>query len=164
MNAAYFLLQDAYAKYVKDYYIGTFGSSVQTYNQKNLKNTTPGEDSADRLWWFQVCTEVAYFQVAPANDSMRSSKVDTKYSSTLQFTDSILLISVFFFFFFCHIPMFLLLRFLNSLPNGRYHLDLCKNVFGEGIYPDVDTTNIYYGGTGIAGAYFVVFSTTITSP
>ncbi|KAF6136437.1 hypothetical protein GIB67_028656 [Kingdonia uniflora] len=32
-----------------------------------------------------------------------------------------------------------------------YHLDLCKNVFGEGIYPDVDATNIYYGGTNIAG-------------
>ena len=100
LNAAYFLLQDAYAKYVKDYYIGSFGSSVQTYNQKYLKNTTPGEDSADRLWWFQVCTEVAYFQVAPANDSMRSSKVDAKYSSGLHFTDSILLISVFSFFFF----------------------------------------------------------------
>lgn len=33
----------------------------------------------------------------------------------------------------------------------RYHLDLCKNVFGEGIYPEVDATNIYYGGTRIAG-------------
>ena len=33
----------------------------------------------------------------------------------------------------------------------RYHLDLCKKVFGEGIYPEVDKTNIYYGGTNIAG-------------
>ncbi|GMP27229.1 hypothetical protein CsSME_00003312 [Camellia sinensis var. sinensis] len=52
--------------------------------------------------------------VAPANDSMRSSKIDT-----------------------------------------RYHLDLCKNVFGEGIYPDVDGTNLYYGGTKIAGSKIV---------
>jgi len=37
------------------------------------------------------------------------------------------------------------------LINCRYHLDLCKNVFGEGIFPDVDATNIYYGGTKIAG-------------
>lgn len=37
------------------------------------------------------------------------------------------------------------------LINDRYHLDLCKNVFGEGIYPDVAATNIYYGGTKIAG-------------
>lgn len=88
-----FLLQDAFAKYVKDYYIGSFGTDVQTYNQEHLKNTTPGEDSADRLWWFQVCTEVAYFQVAPANDSMRSSKVDTKYFSSL-LMDSVLLITI----------------------------------------------------------------------
>ncbi|XP_052300945.1 probable serine protease EDA2 isoform X2 [Citrus sinensis] len=107
-------LVDAYAKFVKEYYLGSFGASVQTYNQKRLKNTAVTDQSADRLWWFQVCTEVAFFQVAPANDSVRSSKVDT-----------------------------------------RYHLDLCKNVFGEGIYPDVDSTNIYYGGTKIAGSKIV---------
>ncbi|XP_059623532.1 probable serine protease EDA2 [Cornus florida] len=103
-------LVDAYAKYVKEYYTGSFGVDVQTYNQQNLKHT----DSGDRLWWFQVCTEVAYFQVAPSNDSVRSSKVDTSY-----------------------------------------HLDLCRNVFGEGIYPDVVATNIYYGGTKIAGSKIV---------
>ena len=37
---------------------------------------------------------------------------------------------------------------------SRYHLDLCKNVFGEGVYPDVFMTNLYYGGTGIAGMAF----------
>ncbi|XVF15870.1 hypothetical protein REPUB_Repub09cG0193400 [Reevesia pubescens] len=99
-------LVGAYSKYVKEYY----GVSVESYNQKHLKNT----DNSDRLWWFQVCTEVAYFQVAPSNDSIRSSKVDTKY-----------------------------------------HLDLCKNVFGEGIYPDVYVTNIYYGGTKIAGSKII---------
>ncbi|OAY60835.1 probable serine protease EDA2 [Manihot esculenta] len=107
-------LVEAYAKYVKEIYVGTFGVSVQAYNQENLKNTAVAEDHSDRLWWFQVCTEVAYFQVAPSNDSIRSSKVDT-----------------------------------------RYHLDLCKNVFGEGIYPEVDVTNIYYGGTKIAGSKIV---------
>lgn len=76
---SFFLLQNAYAKYVKEYYLGSFGVNVQTYNQKHLKNTTPGKDSSDRLWWFQVCSEVAYFQVAPANDSIRSEKVDTRY-------------------------------------------------------------------------------------
>lgn len=73
-------MQDAYAKYVKDYYLGKFGVSVQTYDQKHLKNTAVSEGSSDRLWWFQVCTEVAYFQVAPSNDSIRSSKVDTRYA------------------------------------------------------------------------------------
>lgn len=32
-----------------------------------------------------------------------------------------------------------------------YHLDLCKNVFGPGVYPDVDATNLYYGGRRLAG-------------
>ncbi|XP_021662228.2 probable serine protease EDA2 isoform X2 [Hevea brasiliensis] len=107
-------LVEAYAKYVKEYFIGSFGASVHTYNQKILKDTAVTENSSDRLWWFQVCTEVAFFQVAPSNDSIRSSKVDT-----------------------------------------RYHLDLCKNVFGEGIYPEVNVTNIYYGGTKIAGSKIV---------
>ncbi|KAI3910193.1 hypothetical protein MKW92_011875 [Papaver armeniacum] len=107
-------LLETYASYVKDYYLGTLGVGVQTYDQQYLKRTALSENSGDRLWWFQVCTEVAYFQVAPLNDSIRSSKVNT-----------------------------------------RYHLDLCRNVFGEGIYPDVDATNIYYGGTKLAGSKIV---------
>lgn len=107
-------LVNAYATYVKDYYVKSFGVSVETYDQKHLKRTSLKGDTADRLWWFQVCTEVAYFQVAPANDSIRSSKVDT-----------------------------------------RYHLDLCRNVFGEGVYPDVDSTNTYYGGKNIGGTKIV---------
>ncbi|WVZ23806.1 hypothetical protein V8G54_002350 [Vigna mungo] len=63
-------LVDAYAKYVKEYYAGTFGVSVQSYDQK-------------------------------------------------------------------------------------YHLDLCENVFGKGTFPDVDATNLYYGGTKIAGSKII---------
>lgn len=37
--------QEAYAAYVKDYYIGKFGSLIETYDQQYLKNTTPGENS-----------------------------------------------------------------------------------------------------------------------
>ncbi|OWM66423.1 hypothetical protein CDL15_Pgr013640 [Punica granatum] len=107
-------LVDAYAKYIKDYFLGTFGERPQTYDQKHLKKTALTEESGSRLWWFQVCTEVAYFQVAPSNDSIRLSKVDT-----------------------------------------RYHLDLCKNVFGQGIYPDVDATNLYYGGNKTAGSKII---------
>ncbi|KAB5547551.1 hypothetical protein DKX38_010957 [Salix brachista] len=107
-------LVEVYAKYVKEYYVGNFGVSSQTYDQRHLKDTTLNENTGDRLWWFQVCTEVAYFQVAPTNDSIRSSQVDS-----------------------------------------RYHLDLCKKVFGEDIYPEVDTTNLYYGGTNIAGSKII---------
>jgi len=42
---------------------------------------------------------------------------------------------------------------VGSFPlHHRYHLDLCKHVFGEGVFPDVDATNLYYGGTKIAGS------------
>lgn len=42
---------------------------------------------------------------------------------------------------------------------GRYHLDLCKNVFGNDMTgPDVNATNLYYGGTGIAGKSLSYFS------
>ncbi|KAF8672166.1 hypothetical protein HU200_049733 [Digitaria exilis] len=108
-------LVETFASYVKEYYIGKFGASVASYDQQYLKNTTPGAaESAYRLWWYQVCSEVAFFQVAPKNDSVRSPKIDT-----------------------------------------RYHLDLCRNVFGEGVYPDVFMTNLYYGGTRIAGSKIV---------
>ncbi|XP_024974173.1 probable serine protease EDA2 [Cynara cardunculus var. scolymus] len=108
-------LVGAYAKYVNEYYVGSFGVNIQSYTQEYLKKTTLSDsESGDRLWWFQVCTEVAFFQVAPANDSIRSSKIDI-----------------------------------------GYHLDLCKNVFGEGVYPVIDATNLYYGGTDIAGSQIV---------
>ncbi|KAG0460701.1 hypothetical protein HPP92_020998 [Vanilla planifolia] len=107
-------LVETFANYVKDYYCGKFGASVETYDQQHLKNTAIGEKSGDRLWWFQVCTEVAFFQVAPTNDSVRSSRIDVSY-----------------------------------------HLELCRNIFGEGIYPEVDMTNIYYGGTRIAGSKII---------
>ncbi|XP_078447905.1 putative serine protease EDA2 isoform X2 [Wolffia australiana] len=107
-------LIEAYAAYVKDYYLGSFQESLQTYDQEYLKNVSVGEDSASRLWWFQVCSEVAYFQVAPPDDSVRSQKIDLKY-----------------------------------------HLDLCKNVFGDGVYPEVEMTNLFYGGSKIAGSRII---------
>ncbi|KAF6136436.1 hypothetical protein GIB67_028655 [Kingdonia uniflora] len=72
-------LLDAYASYVKDNY----QEGIQTYDQQHLKKTDLSEGSGGRLWWFQVCTEVAYFQIAPSNDSIRSSKVDTRHVSFL---------------------------------------------------------------------------------
>ncbi|XXG74916.1 hypothetical protein AAC387_Pa07g3528 [Persea americana] len=105
-------LVDEYASYIKDHYLGDSHEVIQTYDREHLKRTDIS--GSDRLWWFQVCTEVAYFQVAPANDSIRSPKID-----------------------------------------ARYHLDLCKYIFGEGIYPAVEATNICYGGTKIAGSKII---------
>lgn len=48
----------------------------------NFCNFSKGE----RQWWYQVCTEVAYFQVAPAKGSIRSPGVNEKWASpTSQF-------------------------------------------------------------------------------
>ncbi|CAK9205656.1 unnamed protein product [Sphagnum troendelagicum] len=97
-----------YAEYVQSVFLGSFGASLDSYDQEHLKLTKAGPHSGDRQWWYQVCTEVAYFQVAPTENSIRSAGVDTKY-----------------------------------------HLDLCANIFGEGTYPEVEITNLYYGGSGI---------------
>ncbi|KAG0462174.1 hypothetical protein HPP92_020650 [Vanilla planifolia] len=43
----------------------------------------------------------------------------------------------------------------SSRIDVSYHLELCRNIFGEGIYPEVDMTNIYYGGTRIAGSKII---------
>jgi len=101
-------LVDAYAEFVKTFFYNTFGIDPVSYSQEYLKRTKSGPDTGERQWWYQVCTEVAYFQVAPAKGSIRSPGV-----------------------------------------NEKYHLDLCANVFGNGTYPEVDITNLYYGGSGI---------------
>ncbi|KAJ9564393.1 hypothetical protein OSB04_000359 [Centaurea solstitialis] len=127
-------LVGAYAKYVNEYYVGTFGVDVRSYTQEYLKKTTLSDsESGDRLWWFQVCSEVAFFQVAPADDSIRSSKIDLGHVPTTRLD-----------FIYVHL-----------IDLRLYHLDLCKNVFGEGVYPVVDATNLYYGGTDIAGSKIV---------
>ncbi|CAN8229167.1 unnamed protein product [Cochlearia groenlandica] len=107
-------LVEAYAKYVREFCMDVFGLSAKTYSRKHLLDTAITTESSDRLWWFQVCTEVAYFQVAPANDSIRSHQINTEY-----------------------------------------HLDLCKTLFGKGVYPEVDATNLYYGGDRIAATKII---------
>lgn len=64
---------------MQEYYVKGLGVGIETYDQEQLKKTKLTSDSGTRLWWFQVCTEVAYFQVAPANDSIRSPQVDSRH-------------------------------------------------------------------------------------
>ncbi|KAF2574807.1 hypothetical protein F2Q70_00001038 [Brassica cretica] len=107
-------LVETYSKYVRDHCMKVWGLHVRPYNRKHLRNTVVTADSTYRIWWFQVCTELAYFQVAPANNSVRSQQINTEY-----------------------------------------HLDLCKSLFGKGTYPDVDATNLYYGGHKIAATKII---------
>ncbi|CAJ1942415.1 unnamed protein product [Sphenostylis stenocarpa] len=95
---------DAYAKYVKEYYAGSFGVNVQVYDQK---------------WLPQM--------IVFAPQKLTRSKF-----------------------------LILALRFTSfSIDRILYHLDLCENVFGKGTFPDVDATNLYYGGTKIAGSKII---------
>jgi hypothetical protein len=43
------------------------------------QDTSVGEDKADRQWWYQKCTEFAYFQIAPKVGSIRSQIVNLEY-------------------------------------------------------------------------------------
>ncbi|KFK40185.1 hypothetical protein AALP_AA3G341500, partial [Arabis alpina] len=115
-------LVETYSRYVREYCMRVWGLLVRTYNRKHMRNTVVTADSAYRLWWFQVCTELAYFQVAPAKDSVRSQQINTEF-----------------------------------------HLDLCKSIFGEGIYPKVNATNMYYGGDKIA-ATKIIFTNGLQDP
>ncbi|CAH8305117.1 unnamed protein product [Eruca vesicaria subsp. sativa] len=107
-------LVETYSKYVRDYCMKDWGLHVRPYNRKHLRNTVITAESTYRIWWYQVCTELAYFQVAPANNSVRSQQINTEY-----------------------------------------HLDLCESLFGKGTYPEVDATNLYYGGHKIAATKII---------
>ncbi|KAK1303248.1 putative serine protease EDA2 [Acorus calamus] len=57
------VIADAYARYVKDYYLGTFGASIQTYDQKHLKKTALSEDSGigNSILWGEIHDEMWRF-------------------------------------------------------------------------------------------------------
>lgn len=42
-------MQEAYANYVRDYYLGSFGASVRSYDQQHLKDTSVGEEDGNML-------------------------------------------------------------------------------------------------------------------
>ena len=47
---------------------------LSTKYQQSVKPPT-----AERAWWFQKCSELAYFQTAPAENSIRSTHVTLKW-------------------------------------------------------------------------------------
>eukprot|EP01117_Protostelium_nocturnum_P003195 TRINITY_DN1412_c0_g1_i1.p1 TRINITY_DN1412_c0_g1~~TRINITY_DN1412_c0_g1_i1.p1 ORF type:complete len:383 (-),score=134.41 TRINITY_DN1412_c0_g1_i1:82-1230(-) len=59
-----------------------FGEAYQ-YSVDHLKNTTVVYEWADRQWWWQCCSELAYFQVAPKVGSIRSQMINMDYFRNL---------------------------------------------------------------------------------
>lgn len=54
-------------------------ASFETYDSRNLASTTVGHKDAFRQWWWQTCTEVAYFQPAPLLNSLRAETITTEW-------------------------------------------------------------------------------------
>lgn len=74
----------AYVEYVQSFFYGHFGGLASDYDQSALLDvSSKGPNAVSRAWWFQCCSEVAYFQTAPLNDSIRSTKVNLKYYQDL---------------------------------------------------------------------------------
>jgi len=66
-------LLEAFANYTTQFFYTVFGGpdGYRTSVQQDI--TAP---NADRTWWFQKCSEVAYFQNAPEQNSIRSSAIN----------------------------------------------------------------------------------------
>jgi len=75
-------LVNALANLTLNSWSGLFGSPYQ-YSQDHLKNTTVKFEWADRQWWWQTCSQLAYWQVAPEKDSVRSTIIDLDYFRSL---------------------------------------------------------------------------------
>ena len=67
----------AFINFTKSYFYKTMGSSPNDYNRKLLADPEHGGNG--RSWMWQVCTELAYWQVAPASNPVRSKQVDEQY-------------------------------------------------------------------------------------
>jgi len=66
-----------FVNYTNSYFVGELGNSPAGYNTVLLSNPLTGGDG--RAWWWQTCTEVGWFQIAPENGSIRSHRVNKDY-------------------------------------------------------------------------------------
>eukprot|EP01132_Coremiostelium_polycephalum_P003881 gene3881-4842_t len=68
----------AYANYTINIWTGSLGTPDE-YATSWQQNTTHDIQKADRQWWWQTCSQLAYFQNAPEEGSIRSSWVNMTY-------------------------------------------------------------------------------------
>jgi len=66
-----------YSQYLSSVWTSQLGNNAAGYATAYQQNFTNG--SGDRLWWYQTCSELAYFQNAPAQGSIRSHYVNMTY-------------------------------------------------------------------------------------
>jgi len=101
-------LISAFANFSTSFWYPTFQSTPMDYYTIWFQNETTS--NGDRAWWWQTCSELAYFQIAPSQGSLRSSMIDIEW----------------------------------------FHKK-CSQIFGNGIWPNTNLTNLMYGGADIAG-------------
>lgn len=86
-----------------------------------------------RQWWFQTCTELGYFQNAPAHGSIRSYIVNMTYHRN-----------------HCKAVFGRVLKGISAQSPNLFN---CRNFiwfYLQDLWPDTNATNAYYGGNHIA--------------
>lgn len=67
------------ANYTTQFFYAAMGNTAADYDSNVLANPNYNPDHAGRQWWWQTCSELAYFNTAPASDSIRSRHVNLDY-------------------------------------------------------------------------------------
>jgi pimeloyl-ACP methyl ester carboxylesterase len=52
---------------------------IRTLDARDYATAIDGAPRSARLWWYQTCTQLGYFQVAPPFGSLRPAAVDLRY-------------------------------------------------------------------------------------
>ncbi|KAA0152405.1 hypothetical protein FNF29_03971 [Cafeteria roenbergensis] len=73
----------AYVQFVQEVFYARMGNSAEDYNSQNMADPVTGGNG--RSWWWFKCSELAYWQVAPEEGSIRSSAVSYAYHRDLCF-------------------------------------------------------------------------------
>eukprot|EP01006_Ploeotia_vitrea_P010273 TRINITY_DN26646_c0_g1_i1.p1 TRINITY_DN26646_c0_g1~~TRINITY_DN26646_c0_g1_i1.p1 ORF type:complete len:486 (+),score=77.99 TRINITY_DN26646_c0_g1_i1:139-1458(+) len=71
-------LVDTFAKYMNEFFYPIFGHA-DTYATANQQITNVTMMMNYRQWWYQKCSELAYFQIAPPKDNIRCHLLDLEY-------------------------------------------------------------------------------------
>lgn len=79
-NGAVEPLLDAFSSYAQTNFYSTLETgSSEEYSTAYLRNTAASEEKSARAWLYQTCSELGWFQVAPAENPMRSANLTLSY-------------------------------------------------------------------------------------
>ncbi|KAJ5078336.1 peptidase s28 family protein [Anaeramoeba ignava] len=73
---------DTFKDYAMSFFLNNMSSPAYLYSNWFMKITTIDPDSrlfAQRIWWYQKCSQLAYFQNAPPTNPIRSPKITMEW-------------------------------------------------------------------------------------